>query len=316
MQGKANKRVVILGGGAIGSVLAAALARKPGQETVLIGRRDHVQAIREHGLKVDGMFDGPLRFEARERIDLPLDDTLLVVTVKAVALAASLRELARFLRPTTAVLLLQNGLGIKELALAALRDTPALAENVFIGIVAMGVTFIAPGEVRCFGGGVRVEPAFAATPFFDLLLGLPVKVEASRDIGRDLWTKLLVNSVINPLSVLLQGHNRLVAEARFDALKEPILAEGRAVAAAAGVALQIDAAFVNRFVTSDNITSMLQDFRRQRPSEIDFINGALVALGNQHRIPTPVNAFVVELIKALESLPRPGDVQVIRDPRV
>ncbi len=205
MEGKAKKRVVILGGGAIGSVIAAALARKPGQETVLVGRREHVQAIRERGLKVDGMFDQPLRLEAREKIDLPLDDTLLVVTVKAVDLEASLRELAPFLRPTTAVLLLQNGLGIKELALEALRGTPTLPENVFIGIVAMGVTFIAPGEVRCFGGGIRVEPAFAATPFFDLLLGLPIKVEASRDIGKDLWTKLLVNSVINPLSVCCRG---------------------------------------------------------------------------------------------------------------
>jgi 2-dehydropantoate 2-reductase len=126
-------------------------------------------------------------------------------------------------------------------------------------------------------------------------------VEASRDIGRDLWTKLLVNAVINPLSVLLQGHNRLVAEARFDALKEPILAEGRAVAAAEGVALAVDAAFVNRFVTSDNITSMLQDFRRGRPSEIDFINGAIAARGRKHGIATPVNDYIVSLIKALES---------------
>jgi len=301
MEDKANRRVVILGGGAIGSVLAAALTEKPGQKTVLIGRRAHVQAIREHGLKVDGMFDRPLRLEARESIDLPLDDTLLVVTVKAVDLEASLRALARFLRPTTAILLLQNGLGIRELALAALRDTPALPENVFIGIVAMGVTYIAPGEVRCFGGNIRVEPAFAATPFLERLLGLPVKVEASRDIARDLWTKLLVNSVINPLSVLLQAHNRLVAEERFDALKEPLLAEGCAVAAAEGVPLGIDAAFVNRFVTSDNITSMLQDFRRGRPSEIDFINGAIADRGRQHHIPTPVNEYMVAVIKALEA---------------
>jgi len=302
MEGKANTRVVILGGGAIGSVLAAALAQKPGQETILVGRRNHVLAIRERGLKIDGMFDQPVRLDARERIDLTLDDTLLIVTVKAVDLDASLRELAPFLRPTTAVLLLQNGMGIRELALEALRDSPARPENVSIGIVAMGVTFIGPGLVRCFGGGIRVEPAFAATPFFDLLLGLPIKVQASRDIASDLWTKLLVNSVINPLSVLIQGHNRLVAEERFDPLKAPILAEGCAVAAAAGVPLAIDAAFVNRFVTSDNITSMLQYFRRGRPCEIDFSNGAIVAMGRKYGIPTPVNDYMTALIHALEAL--------------
>jgi 2-dehydropantoate 2-reductase len=302
-----DPRLVILGGGAVGSVIAAALAVQPGSAPLLIGRGAHVRAIREHGLRVSGLFDAPVFPAAGEEIDFPLDDTLLIVTVKAVDLEASLRRLAPFLRPTTSLLLLQNGLGIKELALEALRGLPVPAPQVFIGIVAMGATFIGPGQVRCFGGNIRVEPAFAATPCFRLLDGLKLKVEMSRDIRRDLWTKLLVNSVINPLSVLLQGHNRLVAEARFDALKSPILAEGVIVAAAEGVELDMDAAFVNRFVTSDNITSMLQDFRRGRRSEIDFINGAIVERGKKHGIPTPVNAFVTALIKALETLGREQD---------
>jgi 2-dehydropantoate 2-reductase len=295
-------KAVVLGGGAIGSVIAAALAQKSGRETLLVGRRDHVRAVNETGLKVEGMFTGAVRLRAREAVDFPLDDTLLIVTVKAGDLEAALAACIPFLRPTTAVLLLQNGHGIKDLAIKALRTAPLRPENVFIGIVAMGATFIAPGHVRCFSGSIRVEPAFAATPFFPLLQGLPVQVAESRDIRKDLWTKLLVNAVINPLSVLLQGHNRLVAGERFDPLKEPILDEGRAVAAAEGVEIGVDAAFVNRFVTSDNITSMLQDFRRGRPTEIDFINGAIAELGRRHGIPTPVNEFVTALIKALESL--------------
>jgi 2-dehydropantoate 2-reductase len=298
----AIKRIVVLGGGAIGSVLAAALARQADREAILVGRREHVRAIASDGLLVDGLFPEAVRLQAVEAIDFPLDDALLIVAVKAVDLAAALAGAAPFLRPTTAVLLLQNGLGIRELALGALSGTAIPPGSVFTGIVAMGVTFIAPGRVRCFGGSIRVDPAFAATPFFRLLQGLPLRVEASRDIRRDLWTKLLVNAVINPLSVLLQGHNRLVAEARFDALKEPILAEGRAVAAAEGVPLEVDAAFVNRFVTSDNITSMLQDFRRGRPSEIDFINGGIAACARRHGIPAPVNEFVTALVHALEAL--------------
>ena len=296
---------VILGGGAVGSVIAAALASKPGLEPLLVGRGEHVRAIREKGLHVNGLLDGPVRLDACEEIGFPLDDILLIVTVKALDLDEALRRVAPWLRPTTTLLLLQNGLGIKELALQALRGSLVAAERVFIGIVAMGATFIAPGQVRCFGGNIRVEPAFAATPGFDLLGGLTLKVETSRDIRRDLWTKLLVNAVINPLSVILQGHNRLVAEARFDSLKNPILEEGVAVAAAEGVELSLDAAFVNRFVSSDNVTSMLQDFRRNKPTEIDFINGAIAARGAGHGIATPVNAFVTTLIKALQA--RAGD---------
>jgi 2-dehydropantoate 2-reductase len=294
-----DPRLVILGGGAVGSVIAAALAAKPELKPLLVGRGEHVRAIRAQGLRVDGLLDKSVRLDACEEIDFPLDDTLLIVTVKALDLETSLRRVAPFLRPTTSLLLLQNGLGIRELALETLAGLPVPGEHVYIGIVAMGATFIGPGEVRCFGGNIRLEPAFATTPWFDLLHGLKPRFEASRDIGRDLWTKLLVNAVINPLSVILQGHNRLVAEARFDALKGPILAEGAAVAAAEGFALNIDAAFVNRFISSDNITSMLQDFRRNKPTEIDFINGAIAARGEKHGIATPVNEFVVALIKAL-----------------
>jgi 2-dehydropantoate 2-reductase len=304
MGNNVNQRVVILGGGAVGSVLAAALAAVPGREPLLVGRREHVQAIRARGLRVLGLSDGPLFLRACEEIDFALDDALLVVTVKAVDLEAALLCLAPYSRPTTGVLLLQNGYGIKELALRALRGQAVPQRNVFTGIVAMGATFVAPGEVTSFGGNIRVEPAFAASPFFERLLGLAVRVEASRDMRKDLWTKLLVNAVINPLSLLLQARNRTVAQERFDGLKEPILAEGRAVAAAEGVTLSVDAAFVNRFISSDNLTSMLQDFRRGRPTEIDFINGAIVRLAGKHGIAAPVNGFVTALVKALESLPR------------
>ena len=254
------------------------------------------------GLQVDGLFDRPLRLEAREAIDLPLDDTLLVVTVKAVDLEASLRRLARFLRPTTAVLLLQNGLGIRELALEALRDTPALPENVFIGIVAMGATFIAPGEVRCFGGNIRVEPAFAATPWFALLGGLKLKVEASRDIRRDLWTKLLVNSVINPLSVLLQGAQ---PPGRRGALRRAQgTAPGRRARRGRGRGRTRSGSTPPSSTASSPRTTSPPCSRTSAaavPPRSTSSTAPSLPVGKKHGIPTPVNGYVVPVIKALES---------------
>ncbi len=300
MEKAGKRRIVVLGAGAVGSVVAAALAAKGESEVRLVGRRAQVEAVQRRGLTVHGMFPGPVRLEASEKIDVPLDHALLVVTVKAGDLQAALRPIAPQLRPTTSLLLLQNGWGIRELALEALAASAVRGDRVFVGIVGLGATLLAPGEARCFGGNIRCDPGLADSPFFALLQGLPLRVERSRDIRRDMWTKLLINAVINPLSVLLQGHNRLVAETRFDRLKSPILSEGRAVAAAEGTPVAVDAAFVNRFVASDNISSMLQDVRRGRPTEIDFINGAIVRLGASHGVPTPVNAFVVDLVHALE----------------
>ena len=247
MEGMANQdlnsarkpRLVILGGGAIGSVIAAALAAQPGLEPLLVGRRDHVRAIREHGLRVDGLLDAPVRLAAREAIDFPLDDTLLMVTVKAVDLDAALRGLAPCLRPTTALLLLQNGLrhqgagpgGAARLARPRRRTCSSASWP-------WARPSSAPARCAASAATSASSPPSPPRPGSTCCSGLTLKVETSRDIGRDLWTKLLVNAVINPLSVLLQGHNRLVAEERFDALKSPILAEGVAVAAAEGVELE------------------------------------------------------------------------------
>jgi len=294
------RRVVVFGAGAIGSVVAAVLHERLGERLLLVARRDHVEAINVRGLRVAGRFPEPVFLRAVESLRGPLDDTLLVLTVKAVDLAAALRLVAPLLRPSTHLLLLQNGYGIREAAIAALAGSPVPAGQVYRGLAAIGSDFEAPGLVRSKGGGLRLEPAFFASPYASIFAGAELRVEKSRDFERDLWTKLLINCVINPLSLLLRANNLELAEERFDALKKPILDEGLAVAAAGGLHLDVSVPFINGFVSSANPSSMLQDFKRGRPTEIDFLNGALVRLGAERGVPTPVNAFLAGLVRAVE----------------
>ncbi len=289
---------LILGGGAIGSVVAAALSERCLGRVTLVGRRAHVGAVMDPGLVLEGFRPGRWVIPATETVEHSLEDTLVVVTVKAFDLDQTLRAIRPFLCPTTALWLLQNGHGIRPLALEALQGTPLAPERIFLGIVAMGATFLAPGRVRFLGGNVRAEAALAETPWAGDLRELFIPVTFSATIEHDLWTKLLVNAVVNPLSLLLRADNRTLTDARFDALKEAILCEGRAIAAAEGCPVPVDAPFVNRFITSDNRSSMLQDFLSGRPSEIDFLNGALVRLGEKHSIGTPVNRMIADLVRA------------------
>ena len=293
-----KRKVVILGGGAIGSVLAAALSSDPDLETILIGRPGHIARIREEGLLLEKENAGVFHFTAVEKIDFSLAGTLLIVTVKTYDLAAALSQAAPYLATDTRILLLQNGLRLKELAGPALVGSAARPEHLHRGIASMGAIFAADGRIRFFGGSIRVEPSFADSGWLAAFRHSFVKIEVSKDFQKDVWTKLLVNAVVNPLSLLLRGRNRVVADARFDVLKTAIADEVMAVAAAEGVTLDRDIAFINRFVSSDNLTSMLQDFLKKKQTEIDAINGAIVAAGKKHHLATPVNAFLVELVKA------------------
>lgn len=294
------KNVVVLGGGAIGSVIAAALSRKPDHSVLMVGRKAQVEAVRARGLRVVGKGDERFDFDAREGVDAPLDATLVLLTVKTHQIAPSLSAIAPRLRRNTVLLLLENGHGIKEAALAALAGSAVSPENVHQGIVAMGVTLLEPGVARFFGGGIRFERSFLASGFGDVFDGTFLKSGASDDFRKDVWSKLLVNCVVNPLSVLIRGRNNSVSDPRLDPLKERIVREVLAVAAAEGVPLDRDVAFVNRFITSDNVTSMLADVLRGRKTEIDFLNGAIVALGRAHGVPTPANELLVLLVEANE----------------
>jgi 2-dehydropantoate 2-reductase len=85
-------------------------------------------------------------------------------------------------------------------------------------------------------------------------------------------------------------------------LKRLVIEECIAVAGAEGVAFEND--FMREiddfFRPSHNIASMLQDLRRGRPTEIDYMNGAVVAITTQHGIACPVNAALTAIIKAME----------------
>jgi 2-dehydropantoate 2-reductase len=132
--------------------------------------------------------------------------------------------------------------------------------------------------------------------------GLPAEVVP--DIRDRLWQKLLVNVGINALTALHDCPNGMLLELP-DARERLIAAvqEAAAVAAAEGVALAADPVAMTLQVCRDtaaNLSSMLQDVRRRRPTEIAAINGAIVAIGERLGLATPVNRELTAAIKALE----------------
>merc|ERR1712038_2234820 len=130
--------------------------------------------------------------------------------------------------------------------------------------------------------------------------------EESLEIRKQIWCKLLYNLAVSPMSTLTDLSLREVFETPGSRVVADLLVrEGFAVAEAEGIVIPQDEAahILDKVIASrqENKTSMCVDVLKKRQSEVDFINGRVVALAKKHGISTPVNIAMVFFVKALEA---------------
>ncbi len=295
-------RIVVFGAGAIGSFLGGMLAAR--HDVLLVGRPDHVRAVREHGLRLSGKTVMITKPRAAVRVPRDARPDLVLVTTKAYDTPSAMVHLRPWIR-TAMFLTLQNGLDNPDVIAKT-------ASRVLAGTTANGVTFVGPGHVRHAGVGDTVVGPWSGTAeadavhVRDLLVDVGIPARASADIRTELWSKLVVNAAINPAAALAGVPNgRLVRDKRLLAVVEGVAREAVAVARSEGA--RVDAKdVVHRTVlvarrTASNRSSMLQDLDRHRRTEIDAITGAIVAAGRRHGIETPLNGALLALMKAREA---------------
>jgi 2-dehydropantoate 2-reductase len=186
------------------------------------------------------------------------------------------------------------------------------------GITQFGAIFESSGVIRFMARGYTlIEQHERSARLADVLTAAGLDCRVSPDIAADVWHKLVINCVVNPITAILGCEVGGIANPELDPLKRLVIGECVTVAAAEGVRFDLDLIqqIDDRFRPSHNIASMLQDLRRGRPSEIDYLNAAVVALGSKHEVKCPVNGALTAIIKAMEasrsfsgagSDPRPG----------
>jgi 2-dehydropantoate 2-reductase len=302
-------RTVVLGAGATGSLFGARLAAA-GETVLLVGRREHVAAIRAHGLAIEGTAPGRFRLEAAERLPSTGTFDLVLVTVKSFDLPGASVALGRSLAATPTALL-GNGLGIERTALHGLQEGGWDRPERFVvrAVHTVPATLLGPGRVRASGSGEVLVPApESAGPaertvrlLLDLFGRVGIPVRATPNFERELWRKAIVNAAINPLTALHGVVNGRLAEPPLQAEAGQLLAEAVQVAQAAGMAISPEEATADlaRVVraTAENRSSMLQDLERGRPTEIDAISGEILRRGEAFGLRLPATAGVVERLK-------------------
>lgn len=269
-------------------------------DVTLVGQANHVRAINANGLRVEGRDSGTIKIRAAERVsDIPAE-TLLVLTTKMPASAAAIAAVAPLVHSDTTLLCLQNGLGAETVARGVVGDRCVVLR----GITQLGAIFEQPGTIKFMANGRTIiqqhERSDAIAAVFNAA-GLRTRV--SPDIQRDVWHKLILNCVVNPITAMIGRRVGGIADPQLDELKQLVIDECLAVAAAEGIAFDIDFQREIRelYAKSQNIVSMRQDLDRGRPTEIDYMNGAVARLGAKHGIDCPVNAALTEIIKAMEA---------------
>lgn len=313
-------RIVIVGAGAVGSVVGGMLAAR-GHDVLLVGRDPHMAAVGHDGLRVTGLF-GEHHGRPRCTTDLGSTDEpadVVCVSVKSHATADVARTLAEWRNVPSLVVSLQNGLGNVEILADALGAERVLGARVIFGalVAAPGTAHVTVNARPVAIGPLHEDDALLgrAREVATLLLDCGIPTEALSSVEPLLWEKALYNCGLNPLGAL-HGltYGEVVASPELRPLLDAAIDEGFAVARACGIALPWrDAAGFRAYFhttlvppTAAHRSSMRQDLESSRRTEVDAIGGAIVRAGMRCGIATPVNARLVDAIHAAERAARPG----------
>lgn len=312
-------RILVLGAGAIGSVIGGLLA-KGGHEVCLLGRAAHIDSITHDGLLIDGIW-GVHRIRnltcyssLRQIPSCVKSYDVALLTVKSYDTEPMLAELNRCLKSIPPVVSLQNGLGnIEKVAAYCGR------RNTIGGRVIFGVEYIREGHVRVtveadrtvIGGLSRGADTEIVAAIARAFTDAGIMTEATHEIEKYIWGKVLYNCALNGLATLINtNYGRLLMFEGTRQTMRNIVSEIFLITAVKEIRLSWGSAdeFIQLLFdelipkTFGHHPSMLQDIQRGKRTEIDALNGALVALGSKIGIDLPYNNAITLLVKAREAV--------------
>jgi len=301
------ERVCVIGAGTIGSLFAGHLAQVA-DVSVLTRRREHAEALSSGGLSVRGRSELEAEVVATDDPAALPEFELGIVACKATDLESVASRLAgRF--PAATLVTVQNGLGAEEVVrrhgdwelisaitfMSGTRHSDTEVEYVLDTPTWLGPYGDTPFE--------RVEQVAA------LVVTAGLRAEAFRDLRPAQWSKLIFNATVNGVAALAG----LPHDFHFAAEEEPtdlgrlvraLTDEGKATTVAAGVGLHDDPWEMNVLATkrgSSHRPSMLEDVEARRPTEVEFINGALVREAERFGVPAPLQRAVYALVQGKEA---------------
>jgi len=303
-----SMKIVIVGAGAMGCLFGAFLTKVKEDVWMLDKYPEKAEVINRSGISVEGV-TGSFQVKIKATADVQEigKAELVIICVKSFHTKQAVEQIKPLLNEDTKILTLQNGIGNIEII-----SEIAGEERVIGGTTSEGSTLIETGKIRHAGRGETI---------IGMLNGkIPVEMRSireslnkagfeskmTRDLKGLLWSKLIVNAGINALTAITRMPNGklLEFEGTRKILRDAVTEATRVVKRKRIKLLYDDPLAKVEAVcesTAGNLSSMLQDVLKKKRTEIDFINGVIVRLGQELGIPVPVNLLLTNLVKTIES---------------
>jgi len=305
-------KIVIVGAGAIGRFFGGMLGRG-GHEVVFVEKDPEVvKVVNEIGIQF--MEIGNAKSDAYPTVQAEatteggsIDSCdLSILAVKGYTTAVATRSISHLVNSGAPILTIQTGLGnIETMAEIVNKD------DILGGVTFHGATSLHGSEVRHAGLGKTMigELHGGKTERMELVKEAfeesGIQTTVSANIVGHIWAKVLVYSVINPLTAVLRLKNgQLVEKMESIALAKRLIDEGKLVAQAYAVQLPQDDLYdwlleVCRN-TAENLSPMLQDILNSRTTEIEALNGAIYSMGKHKGTAAPIHQTMTDMIRLLE----------------
>jgi len=318
-------RVVVLGAGGVGSVVAGYLTRA-GHEVIMLARPSHAAAVQRAGLHIRGLADFHVQVPALADARSVSEADLLIITVKTKDMERALAGVAHL--NIKGVASLQNGVVKNE------QIARAFGRGKVVGATTMiGATLVRDGEVEytldgiTFFGELDGHQSERVSQIVDAFVHSGLKAALAEDIISIEWTKQAFQNPFAPLAAITRlPVHRVWSSPQLAALSVRMFREVAAVAQARGVALSEHSAWslfnmkimrdapfdeavrklleVGRQVTASGrthiIPSMLQDVLAGKQTEIEETVGYVYHEGQRLGIPVPYTEFAYRTVKAIE----------------
>ena len=302
-------RVVIVGAGAMGSLFGFLMCKAGKDVWLLDNHPELTRHIQKTGLRIEGV-------SGKHHVSIPITTNigdiesadLIIIFVKAYDTTQAILDVKPLIGQDSVVLTLQNGIGNVEAIVKVVGEGKTIA-----GTTAHGATVLSPGHIRHAGMGETIigelheQKTERLLRIKNFLESAGISVDTTQDVMSLLWSKLLINIGINALTGITGLPNGALLD--FEATRKIMhraVNEAKDLVSRKRILLRyedhlqkVDSVCQ---ATSRNISSMLQDLRNKKRTEIDFINGAIVKEGRKVGIAMPINQALTHLIHLREEI--------------
>ena len=298
-------KIAVVGAGGVGGYFGGRLAQH-GTDVTFVARGAHLQAMREHGLRVSSALGDftldPVRVTHDPAVIGPVD--IIMVAVKLWDVVGVAEQIGPLLGPETGVISFQNGVDAEGMLAERLG-----AEHVLGGVAYITAGIAEPGHVEQIGSAARLlvgeldgRQSPRATAFVEASRSAGIDAVLSGDIEKDIWSKFVYLCGLSGCTTLMRspiGPIRTDPDTRM--LLAACLREVAAVGRAKGIHLDPDIA-EQQLAWADSVpagakSSMFADLERGNRLEVPWLSGTVARLGTELGVETPVNRFIYTALK-------------------